>query len=203
MSNLISAAPKCRDIVFGEFREDNREWMNCWLRKDPSSFDWQPFFSYVVRTLEGGTEKDVEERKELVRNLVKRAVPCDIFLPNPVEDKGPYDVVTTSVCLENVCMTNEEYQEAVAKLAGLLRPGGIFLMQAHEGVYSYVRAQTGKTLKRNPISREFMRESLESAGLSLRTLDILPRELIPAGRLECILGFVSLIVVAATKKPFQ
>lgn len=112
-------------------------------------------------------DKDVEERKELVRNLVKRAVPCDIFFPNPVEDKGPYDIVTTTVCLENACMTNQKYREAVAKLAGLLKPGGTFLMQAHESVYSYVRARAGKTLRRNPISREFMKETLESAGFSI------------------------------------
>lgn len=85
--NLISAAPKCKEVTFTDFREeDNQEWMKQWLRKDPSAFNWQPFFSYVAGTLEGGTERDIEGRKELLRSVVKTVGPCDIFKQEPVED---------------------------------------------------------------------------------------------------------------------
>ena len=68
ISNLISAAPKCKEIVFGEFREDNREHVKLWLKKDPSAFNWEPFFNYVVCTLEGGTATDALKWKETLQS---------------------------------------------------------------------------------------------------------------------------------------
>ena len=121
MCHLISAAPKCKEIVYGEFKEENRERINQWLRKDPLAFNWQHFFSYVVGTLEGGTEVNIEERKKLLRNIVKTVVPCDIIQEDPVEDKGPHDIVTSATCLEYI---------------------GLFLMVAHENVHSWVHADT-------------------------------------------------------------
>ena len=59
--------------------------MRFWLSKDPSAFQWQSFIFYVVCTPEEGMEKVVDERKELLRNIIK-VVPCDIFQPEPVED---------------------------------------------------------------------------------------------------------------------
>ena len=136
VSNLISAAPKCKEIVFGEFKEYNRERVKHWLKKDPSAFNWHLFFAYVVGTLEGGTEENIEERKELFRKIVK-VVPCDIFQEHPVEDKGPYDIVSSVLCLEYVCMTNEEFRESVSKLASLVKPGGTLLMQVDENVHTH------------------------------------------------------------------
>ena len=196
VSNLISAAPKCREIVFGEFEEDNREGINLWLRKDPLAFNWQPFFSYVVGTLEGGTEENIEERKELLRNTVKTVVPFDVFQADPVKDKGPYDIVTSSLCLEYIGVTKEQYMESIAKVAHLVKPGGILLMQAHENVHSWTHA--GRTIKLNPISREFLREVLESAGLSQIRMECLPLESMKAEDLESVPGFTNLMFVVAT-----
>ena len=196
VSNLISAAPKCKEIVFGEFREDNRERVKCWLRKDPSAFNWQPFFSYVVGTLEEGSGQNIKERMDLLRNIVK-VVPCDIFQPEPVEDMGPYDILSTVLCLEYVCMTNEEYRESVTKLAHLVKPGGTLLMQIDENVHTWVHS--GKTFSTNPISREFVREVLESAGFTHITIDFLQPESMPAGVLETVLNITSSMFIVATK----
>ena len=196
--NLISAAPKCKEIVFSDFREDNREWVKCWLRNDPSAFNWQPFFSYIVGTLEGGMEKNIEKRKELLRNKVKAVVPCDIFQPEPVEDKGPYDIVSSFLCLEYVCPTTEEYREAIAKLAHLVKPGGALLMLTDEDVQSWDVA--GKKLKTAPISREFLRESLEFAGFSNITITFLPFESMPKSVAETLTNSTSAMFTVATKK---
>ena len=197
LRNLISAAPKCKEIVFGEFEEDNRDAVNLWLSKDPSVFNWQHFFSYVVGTLEGGTEDKIEERKELLRKRVKAVVPFNIFQADPVEDKGPYDIVTSSLCLEYIGLTKEQYVESVAKVAHLLKPGGVAVMQAHEGVYSWDIA--GRTIDLNPISRELLREALESAGLSQIKMEIQPCESLQAKELDTIPGLTSLMFVVATK----
>ena len=197
VSNLISAATKCKEIVFGEFEQDNRDAVNLWLSKDPSAFNWQLFFSYVVGTLEGGTEENIEERKELLRKTVKAVVPFDIFQADPSEDKGPYDIVTSALCLESICFTKEQYMESVAKMAHLLKPGGVVAMEVFEGVNSWVIA--GRTIDRNPISRELLREALESAGLSQIKMEIQPLESLQAKELDTIPGLTSLIFVVATK----
>ena len=196
MSNLISAATKCKEIVFGEFKEDNRERVKHWLSKDPSAFNWQLFFSYVVGTLEGGTERNIEERKDLLRKIVK-VVPCDIFQADPVEDKGPYDIVSSVLCLEYVSKTNEEFRENVSKLASLVKPGGTFLMQADENFHTW--AYCGKTFKRNPISRDFVREVLESTGFTHITIDFLQQESMPEEVVETLLGVTSGMFIVATK----
>ena len=74
-----------------------------------------------MSTLEGGTGKNIEERKELFRNIVK-VVHNYIFYLEPVEDRGPYDIVSTALCLEYVCMTNEENRESVTEEACLVKP---------------------------------------------------------------------------------
>ncbi len=197
VSNLISAAPKCKEIVFGEFEEDNRDGVNLWLNKNPLAFNWQLFFSYVVGTLEGGTQENIQERKELLRKTVKAVVPFDIFQADPVEDKGPYDIVTSSLCLEYIGLTKEQYMESVAKVAHLLKPGGVTVMQAHEGVHSWVHA--GRTMDQNSISRELLREALESTGLSQIKMEIQPCESLQAKELDSIPGLTSLMFVVATK----
>ena len=195
---LISAAPKCKEIVYSEFIEGNREVMNLWLRKDPSAYNWHQFFSYIVRTLEGGTEKDVEERKKLLRKTVTAVVPCDIFQADPVDDKGPYDILSTALTLEYLGLTKEQYKESLTKLAHLVKPGGFLLMQAHENVHSLVH--NGKTAKENPLSREFLRESLQSAGFSCIRIDFLPCESLSAKVQEHIVGVTSLMFAVATKE---
>ena len=148
VSHLISVAPKCKEVMFADFSADCREQVDLWLKKDPSAFDWWPYFSYVVHTLEGGTETQ------------------------PLDDIGPYDIIFTSLCLECVYPTNDSYRESVAKLAHLLKPGGTLLIQGAENHSSLVHNDV--KVKVNPVSRELTCKSLESAGLTLITMDILP-----------------------------
>lgn len=103
LSHFISTAPKCKETVLAEFADDCHELINLWLKDDPSAFDWQPFFSYVMCTLEGGTERDIKEREELLRSFLKAVIPCDIFESQPLEDSGPFDIIFSGLCLEYMC----------------------------------------------------------------------------------------------------
>ena len=197
VSSLISAAPKCKEIVFGEFSEDNREHVNLWLNKNNSAFDWEPFFNYVVCTLEGGTAIDALERKETLRSAIKAVVHCDIFQPEPVADQGPYDIVTSCLCLEYVCQNTEDYREGIAKLARLLKPGGTLLMQTDENVDAWIFA--GSKIQTHPISREVLTEALQSAGFSHIAIDTLPYDSLPADVLETVSNITSTVFVTATK----
>ena len=131
----ISAATKASEIVLSDYAEDCRKVLRQWLEKHPDAFDWSPYFSiddfsHVVKDLEGKGEKEVEERQEEVRRLVKAVVHCDLTQDPPIE-RGydqQYDVVMSSLCIDAVAGTREEYVQGVKKLAKLVKPGGILLL---------------------------------------------------------------------------
>lgn len=70
-------------------------------------------------------------------------------------------------------------------------------MLADEDVASWDVA--GKKLKTAPISRQFLRESLELAGFNHITIDFLPWESMPASVAETLTNSTSAMFIVATK----
>ena len=132
----ISAAgiPNVSEIVLAEYMARNREAIQLWLDKDPSGFDWSPYFRHVVQTLECKTKQQVAEREDRMRSLMK-VVSCDFTLDPPIEKgyEGPYDIVICSLCLENSCDTIEEYRARIARFSSLVKPGGSLLLNSPDG----------------------------------------------------------------------
>ena len=89
ITTTISASTKASEIVLSDYAEHNREALHQWLDGHPDAFDWSPYFSRVVKDLEGKGEREVEERKKLVRSLVKAVVHCDVTQDPPIA--GGYD----------------------------------------------------------------------------------------------------------------
>ena len=119
------------EIVLAEYTSKNRQALQQWLDKDPSAFDWSPYFNYVVRDLEGKSEQDVLSREERLHSLVKIAS-CDISLDQPIEMgyEGPYDVVLTMLAIESACRSESEYFIFIERLSSLVKPGGHLLLIA-------------------------------------------------------------------------
>ena len=127
----ISAASKASEIVLSDYAaEKNRDAINQWLKKDAEAIDWSPHFSYVVETLEKKSKQEASERQEQVRRVVKAVVHCDIHQSPPIENdyNSQYDVVNCSLVLEGTSSTLSEYKGDMAKLAALVKPGGLFLL---------------------------------------------------------------------------
>ena len=125
----FTAATKASEIVLCDFLESNREIVRKWLNKDPGAYDWSPYFSYVVQDLEGKGPEEVEKRQNLVRQLVKGVVHCDLTQDPPIE-KGydkEYDVVSSSFCICSVAKTPEEFCQYYSKLGQLVKPGGTLI----------------------------------------------------------------------------
>ena len=134
ITTTISASTKASEIVLSDYAEDSLVSLRQWLDKHPDAFDWSPFFRLVVKDMEGKGEKEVEERQELVRSLVKAVVHCDLTQDPPIE-RGydrEYDVVISALCLEAATETSAEYKSGVKKLAKLVKPGGLLLLLGGE-----------------------------------------------------------------------
>ena len=131
--NSISAAAHASELVWSDYSENNLETLWKWLEKDPTAFNWSPFFDNVVKKLEGKSEKEAREREEVVRQVVKIAH-CDINADPPIQKEflGPYDVIIDSGCLVAACYTKAKFRTGLSKLSGLLKCGGTFMMFAPE-----------------------------------------------------------------------
>ena len=164
---VISAAQRASDITMADVVEGNRKALQKWLKRDPTAYNWSPFFDHVVRKLEGGCEEGARGREERVREIVKNVVHCDINADPPVERgfEGPYDVVMDSWCLAYACTTKEAYEKGITKLVGLLKAGGtlmIFASQRTQPGEYHVGSATFPSL---PLSGEYVGRVLQEKGL--------------------------------------
>ena len=125
--------------------------------------------SSVVQSLEGLGEEEVAKRQEDVHKLIKAVVKCDIHMDPPIQSgyEGPYDVIVSSLCLECVCSSLEEYEVAMTKLSTLLKPGGRIVLRCVEGednapTHFYI-VGAHKFVALN-VTESFIRSTLEKTG---------------------------------------
>ena len=167
--SLISASSKASEIIIAEYSPDNRKALRLWLDDKPEAFDWSPYFRHVVCDLEGRGDGEVGVREALVREKVKKVVSCNIYNSPFIEEgyEGPYDVVSSSCCLEAVGVTREDFKLNVKKLAAFLKPGGTILlylterdMKAEKGEY-YIGSQKHGLVN---VNSTFVEDVLRSIG---------------------------------------
>ena len=136
--NIISAAglPEVSEIVLAEYTERNRQAIQQWLDRDPSAFDWSPYFQYVTKSLEEN-EQEAIVREDKVRSLIKLAY-CDITADTLIERgyEGPYDVVISLLCIEVSCLSIKEYHQRVAKILSLIKDGGVLMLMSTHGSHT-------------------------------------------------------------------
>ena len=131
IATLISAVPYVDQITFAAYTDGERKEIELWLNNKEGAHDWSAHFKYILREVERNIDGDAtwQKREELLRKRMSNVIPCDILCDNPLLVKQePFEIVSTSLCLEAACTTFEEYKRAVKKLVGLLKPGGFLLM---------------------------------------------------------------------------
>ena len=129
----ISAALKASEIILADYSPGNREYIQKWLDKNPTLCDhWSSYFKHVVQTLEGGTEEASVQRQDMLREKIKAVLPCDLtqenFIPDGYGEKGSYDIVLSSMCIEACSKDLASYECGFEKLASLVKKGGYLLL---------------------------------------------------------------------------
>ena len=125
-----SAVPYVNQITLAAYLQNERKEVELWKHKREGAHDWTSHFQYVVNEIEDVVGDDAwREREELLRNRLNSIVPCDAVSDNPmIVKQEPYEIISTSLCLEPACTSYVQYKEAVKRLVELLKPGGFFLM---------------------------------------------------------------------------
>ena len=128
--------------MFSDFTDENRQSLRLWLDGSSAAFDWSKHFRYVVQELEGKDEVEVEKRQEQVRKSVKAVVRCDLTEESLIEEEynQMYDVVISSLVLESVANSHEEYTVLMRRLGGLVKPGGFLLIYGVESKSGFYNA---------------------------------------------------------------
>ena len=130
ITSLISAVPYVHQIIFSAYAESERIEIERWRNREDGAYDWSPHFKYTINDIENIAGDDAwRKREDLLRKRITSIIPRDIFCDNPLLVKQePFEIVSTSLCLEAACSTYAEYKEAIKKLLGLLKLGGFLLM---------------------------------------------------------------------------
>ena len=159
--------PYVDQVIFAAYTESKRKEIELWTNRKEGAHDWSSHFKYILREVENIEEDDGwQKREELLCKRISNVIPCDIFCDNPLLVKQePFEIVSTSLCLDAACTTFEEYKEAVKKLVGLLKPGGFLLMLAKERETFY-RFGEKKWLSLY-LTLEQVKEALAEAGTAI------------------------------------
>ena len=169
-------AGKASEIVLSDYSAANRKTLQSWLDGEPDAFEWRPIFQRTMSELEGGRsrEGDVTERIEKIRHVVKAVVRCDITQDPPIE-RGydvQYDVINSYFCLCVATKTHEEYREGIAKLAKLVKPGGVLMIyeSAHETCHLATYRICNRELRYVAVTNDFLLRAFRDAGFSQVTV---------------------------------
>ncbi|XP_065918042.1 nicotinamide N-methyltransferase-like [Dysidea avara] len=130
LHKLISAAPYVGEIYHSDFAPSCRNEVLMWMRKDPNAFNWDPYFKYVVNTLEGQDGGDaVVKRQELLRSKFKDSLFVDMFSDNMLPTySGKFDIIYTGYCIEFVAPSLEDYEATIKRLFDQLNQNGFLVM---------------------------------------------------------------------------
>ena len=171
IENLISAAPYVWEILFAAYSENERKEVELWKDNKQGAHDWSPILQYVFNELEcKDGETAWQEREDLIHSRIKAIIACDIFQEYPLEIKQePFDIVSTSLCLEAACKSYNEYKTAVKKLGKLLKLGGLMMIAAAECETFYMVG--GKRWFYLSLTLAQITEALELAGFVILEAD--------------------------------
>ena len=175
----ISAA-KAKEIVLADYDDNCRQKLYEWKNRGPNAFVWSPYFKYVVQELESKGEREVEEREEKVRELVK-VVPCDIHCDQSLveDDKSQpyYDVVMSSLLLDDqrVSRNEDEYRSNVKKLGSLVKPGGMLFYYGTSNDKGYY-TDGDQNFPTITVDDQFTKEAFEEAGFCDCEVTVKPKK---------------------------
>jgi hypothetical protein len=134
LHHVFLAAPAASEIHLAEYLPANLREIERWLERDPDAHDWRPFVRYTLEC-EGvacPTEAQVAEREQLTRAKITKLLRADARLPDALveHDGRRYGTVISAYCADSATDDRATWAMYMARIAGLVRPGGVFVTAA-------------------------------------------------------------------------
>ena len=128
--HLVQCSTFVTDITFAEYASTNLKAIEMWRDCDPTAHNWEPYVSYVIKTLEGQQDNVaelVQKRIQDLRSKLKHICHCDIF-KEPIVDlpnqESLFDIVSSHFCIDPCSKSIDEYKACLKKFANIMKPGG-------------------------------------------------------------------------------
>ena len=101
-----------------------------------------------------------------VREAIKAPIPCDIFQDDPLSPATfePFDLITSSLCLEAAAPDLATYKTAVQRLSRYLKPGGYFVLDGVLNQNFYEVGNGGEKFYSLSLNKKDIENSLVEAG---------------------------------------
>ena len=173
----ISAVPYVAEIYHTDYMKSMCDEVLLWKNKDPTAFNWSPYFKHIVQDLEGQTNPDaVTEREDKLRSILSTGL-CDVKADVVVPSLNkPVDILSTSFCLTGCYECREEYVLILKKLYDIIAPKGFFICQealgsnwVKFGEIRYEKPWFKKGIK--PLSLDDAKKSFQEAGFDVLNVD--------------------------------
>ena len=163
MHHTFLATGAASEIHLAEYLPANRREIERWLAGAPDAHDWRPFVEYTL-TCEGvvrPTPEQVSEREAQVRAKVTALLPADVRRDDPLGGRGdaPYATVISAYCADSATSDAATWERYMQRIAGLVRPGGLFLTAALRRSTGYVVGD--KTFPSARVDEHALRRVLE------------------------------------------
>src|SRR5262249_27474212 len=126
--------PPVGGFHLAEYLPANRGAVAGWVAERPEAHDWSPFARETLH-LEGEPapcETRVRAREQATRARIRRILPADAGEADPLGParRGFYPLVTTHYCADSATGDRETWRRYMRNIAGLVRPGGQFIVSA-------------------------------------------------------------------------
>jgi hypothetical protein len=138
LHHVFLAAPHASELHLADYLASNLREVERWLAREPGAHDWRPFVRYTLQCegIPEPTDEQVTEREELTRAKVTRLLEVDARQPEPVDEH--YATVISAYCADSATDDRATWELFMAHIAGLVRPGGVFLTSALRRCRHYV-----------------------------------------------------------------
>lgn len=170
--SLITASAKVKEIHFSERLKYNLEEVKLWKEGNVGAFNWDIFIRRALQ-LEGDArvyQKDIDARAGLMRSKITTFLYCNAFSSHPLRRKYHpfYDVLNVNFVPESITSSKEKWEQALANITSLLKPGGLFVTTALRNAKYYELAErrfpavdiNEEDLKKVLITLGFQRDSI-------------------------------------------
>ena len=138
LHHVFLSADRASEIHLADYLPQNLAAIERWLQRDPGAHDWRPFVRYTLEC-EGErapTEAQLAEREELTRAKVTRLLEADAGDREPVGER--YGTVVSAYCADSATADRATWEAYMRHIAGLVRPGGVFITAALRRSRSYL-----------------------------------------------------------------
>ncbi len=133
LHHLIPLAPHVSEIHVADYLKSNLDEIMKWKYKERNFHNWNEFTRLTLQYegIKTPTQKEIDERENLVRKRITKFLFCDASLSNPLRrSTRAYDFVLSCYCADSATILNDVWNLFMKNTISLLTPGGFFVTSA-------------------------------------------------------------------------